>query len=78
MRGAARRKYLAPRHLQKHLTAIANRDTFGNMEKPLKTYNIMNEFDPNDTFEIEAEDENDAAHKGLEALGFWVSQISEL
>lgn len=48
------------------------------MEKPLKTYNIMNEFDPNDTFEIEAEDENDAAHKALEALGFWVSQISEL
>jgi hypothetical protein len=69
---------LALKHLQKYLTPNAKCDTFGNMEKPLKTYNIMNEFDPNDTFEIEAEDENDAAHKALEALGFWVSQISEL
>jgi hypothetical protein len=36
-----------------------------------KMYQIWNDFDPNDRFEVEAENHNDAAFAALEELG-WV------
>lgn len=35
---------------------------------------IVNDNDGNDSFTVMAEDANDAAHKALEELGWWVAQ----
>jgi hypothetical protein len=34
---------------------------------------IVNDFDPNDIFEIEAHDSNNAAHAALAQLGWWMA-----
>ena len=44
----------------------------------MKTYTIINDNDGNDSFEIEAKDGNDAAHKALLELGWWVSAGEEI
>ena len=44
----------------------------------MKTYLIVNDFDGNDSFEVQAENGNDAAHKALEELGWWVSEGEEI
>lgn len=42
-----------------------------------KTYMIVNDNDANDTFEVEAENPNEAAHEALKELGWWVAQNEE-
>jgi hypothetical protein len=39
----------------------------------MKTYIISNTYDANDSFEIDAENENDAAFNALRSLGWSVS-----
>ena len=46
-------------------------------KQKLKTYTIVNEHDGNDTFEIQAVNDSDAAHKALETLGWWVAKLKE-
>jgi hypothetical protein len=40
----------------------------------LKEYLIVNTFDGNDSFTVEAENADDAAHKALIELGWFVSE----
>ena len=47
------------------------------MKHKLKIYTIVNDNDPNDTFEVEAKNSDDAAHFALENLGWWVSVSNE-
>ena len=42
-------------------------------EKNLKTYTIVNDNDGNDSFTVKAIDDNDAAFKALQELGWWVA-----
>ena len=44
----------------------------------MKQYMIINDADGNDSFTIEAVDGNDAAHKALEQLGWWVAKGEEI
>ena len=39
---------------------------------------IVNDFDGNDSFYVEAKSANEAAHKALEELGWWVSEGEEI
>ena len=41
--------------------------------KKLKTYTIVSDYDGNDNFEVEALNDNDAAHEALNELGWWVA-----
>lgn len=43
----------------------------------MKIYTIVNDNDGNDSFEVEAENSTDAAHKALEELGWWVAELEE-
>lgn len=45
-----------------------------------KTYKfqIINNNDGNDTFEVEAQTYDEAAHKALEELGWWVAENDEV
>lgn len=40
----------------------------------MKIFNIVNDYDPNDSFEVEAKDECDAAIDALESLGWRVCE----
>lgn len=44
----------------------------------MKQYMIINDADGNDSFTIEAENSEDAAHKALEQLGWWVAKPEEI
>lgn len=46
-------------------------------KKRLKTFKIINDWDPNDTFDVEAIDVEEAAFLALEKLGWWVSSKPE-
>ena len=37
-------------------------------------YLIVNEYDGNDSFTVEADNATDAAHKALQELGWWVAE----
>jgi hypothetical protein len=37
-------------------------------------FDIINDEDPNDHFVVTAKDANDAAHKALKELGWWVAR----
>ena len=39
-----------------------------------ETFYIVNDWDGNDSFEIEAANSNDAAHEALKELGWWVAK----
>lgn len=41
------------------------------------TYLIVNDYDGNDSFEIEASSSEQAAHLALQELGWWVSEGEE-
>ena len=43
-------------------------------EKELETFMIVNDNDGNDSFEVEAVSPEDAAHKALQELGYWVAK----
>lgn len=40
---------------------------------PLNNYTVVNESDPNDTFEVEASDYHDALQEALTCLGWFVA-----
>ena len=43
--------------------------------KPRKDfYTIVNDVDGNDSFTVRASDGNEAAHRALETLGWWVAK----
>jgi hypothetical protein len=41
-----------------------------------RKYLIVNDFNPNDIFEVEAHDSNNAAHAALAQLGWWMAEDS--
>ena len=43
--------------------------------RQLKTYTIISDNDGNDSFEVKAVDDADAAHKALMELGWWVAKL---
>lgn len=43
-------------------------------KEKLKTFLIVNDHDGNDSFEVEALNYTDAAHKALIELGWWVAK----
>lgn len=42
-----------------------------------KEFAIVNDLDGNDSFLVKARDGNDAAHKALKELGWWVAETTE-
>lgn len=44
----------------------------------MKIYTIVNDNDPNDSFEVRAQNSNDAAFAALGELGWWIAQGDEM
>jgi hypothetical protein len=44
------------------------------IRKKKKKFLIVNDFNPNDIFEVEASDSNNAAHAALAQLGWWMAE----
>lgn len=43
----------------------------------MKTYIVNSDIDGNISFAVEAEDSQDAAHKALGELGYWIVEVDE-
>jgi hypothetical protein len=56
------------------LKSLPSRRVRNEIRKKTKTYLIVNDFDPNDIFEIEAHDPDNAAHAALAQLGWWMAE----
>ena len=42
--------------------------------KKLKSFTVINDYDPNDSFEIKAKDDYEAHYLALKELGWWVAK----
>ena len=45
-----------------------------NKTPKLQTFPVINDYDPNDRFEIKAKDASEAAYLALEKLGWWIAK----